>query len=123
MPTGAVYQPTTVTYEQQPTDQRWNCPISYFSRRVTSSLNRAVCFSFAERLSVTCDKEQNTFLCLFPPRAGVPLPLHFGGREREGEEGTRPGGGREAAAEGDGTPAGQIDVLRWKLPLPIWRPT
>ncbi|XP_075973694.1 uncharacterized protein LOC142974979 [Anticarsia gemmatalis] len=43
MPTSAVYQPTTVTYEQQPTDQRWNCPISYFSRRVTSSLNRAVC--------------------------------------------------------------------------------
>ncbi|XP_034830865.1 uncharacterized protein [Maniola hyperantus] len=43
MPTSAVYQPTTVTYEQQPNDQRWNCPISYFSRRVTSSLNRAVC--------------------------------------------------------------------------------
>ncbi|KAJ0177295.1 hypothetical protein K1T71_007304 [Dendrolimus kikuchii] len=43
MPTNAVYQPTTVTYEQQPNDQRWNCPISYFSRRVTSSLNRAVC--------------------------------------------------------------------------------
>ncbi|CAG9135020.1 unnamed protein product [Plutella xylostella] len=43
MPTGAVYQPTTVTYEQQPEDSRWNCPISYFSRRVTSSLNRAVC--------------------------------------------------------------------------------
>ncbi|CAB3224300.1 unnamed protein product [Arctia plantaginis] len=43
MPTSAVYQPTTVTYEQQPTDQRWNCPISYFSRRVTSTLNRAVC--------------------------------------------------------------------------------
>lgn len=46
MPTGAVYQPTTVTYEQQPSDQRWNCPISYFSRRVTSSLNRAVCVRF-----------------------------------------------------------------------------
>lgn len=43
MPTSAVYQPTTVTYEQQPTDQRWNCPISYFSRRVTNSLNRAAC--------------------------------------------------------------------------------
>ncbi|CAK1596310.1 unnamed protein product [Parnassius mnemosyne] len=43
MPTSAVYQPTTVTYEQQPNDQRWNCPISYFSHRVTSSLNRAVC--------------------------------------------------------------------------------
>ncbi|XP_026324773.1 uncharacterized protein LOC113233786 [Hyposmocoma kahamanoa] len=43
MPTSAVYQPTTVTYEQQPSDQRWNCPISYFSRRVTNSLNRAVC--------------------------------------------------------------------------------
>ncbi|XP_047505125.1 uncharacterized protein LOC125049731 [Pieris napi] len=47
MPTSAVYQPTTVTYEQQPTDQRWNCPISYFSRRVTSSLNRAVCIRLA----------------------------------------------------------------------------
>ncbi|XP_035432419.1 uncharacterized protein LOC118264127 [Spodoptera frugiperda] len=43
MPTSAVYQPTTVTYEQQPTDQRWNCPISYFSRRMASSWNRAVC--------------------------------------------------------------------------------
>ncbi|XP_028178053.1 uncharacterized protein LOC114365633 [Ostrinia furnacalis] len=43
MPTSAVYQPTTVTYEQQPSDQRWNCPMSYFSRRVTSSLNRATC--------------------------------------------------------------------------------
>lgn len=42
MPTSAVYQPTTVTYEQQPADQRWNCPISYFSRRVTNSLNRTV---------------------------------------------------------------------------------
>ncbi|KAJ2945989.1 hypothetical protein O0L34_g4908 [Tuta absoluta] len=42
MPTSAVYQPTTVTYEQQ-NEQRWNCPISYFSRRVTSSLNRAIC--------------------------------------------------------------------------------
>ncbi|CAG9786084.1 unnamed protein product [Diatraea saccharalis] len=43
MPTSAVYQPTTVTYEQQPNDQRWNCPMSYFSRRVTSSLNRTNC--------------------------------------------------------------------------------
>ncbi|XP_026724893.1 uncharacterized protein LOC113491891 [Trichoplusia ni] len=43
MPTSAVYQPTTVTYEQQPTDQRWNCPISYFSRRMASSWNRTVC--------------------------------------------------------------------------------
>ncbi|XP_053607528.1 uncharacterized protein LOC128673599 [Plodia interpunctella] len=43
MPASAVYQPTTVTYEQQPSDQRWNCPMSYFSRRVTSSLNRATC--------------------------------------------------------------------------------
>ncbi|VVC89076.1 uncharacterized protein LOC126979258 [Leptidea sinapis] len=47
MPASAVYQPTTVTYEQQPTDQRWNCPISYFSRRVTSSLNRALCILIA----------------------------------------------------------------------------
>lgn len=47
MPASAVYQPTTVTYEQQPTDQRWNCPISYFSRRVTSSMNRAVCIRLA----------------------------------------------------------------------------
>ncbi|CAG9584755.1 unnamed protein product [Danaus chrysippus] len=47
MPTSAVYQPTTVTYEQQPNDQRWNCPISYFSRRVTSSLNRALCIRVA----------------------------------------------------------------------------
>ncbi|KAL4716251.1 hypothetical protein ACJJTC_004745 [Scirpophaga incertulas] len=43
MPTSAVYQPTTVTYEQQPNNQRWNCPMSYFSHRVTSTLNRANC--------------------------------------------------------------------------------
>lgn len=46
MPTSAVYQPTTVTYEQQTAEPRWRCPVSYFSRRLTSSLNSALCVRF-----------------------------------------------------------------------------
>lgn len=37
MPTsGPVYQPTTVTYEQQPNDSSWTRPVSYLSQTVSN---------------------------------------------------------------------------------------